>query len=560
MMGSFCVNRTEAAADGAGETLGTINRLATTSQSQRLAEQLRKPGSKESIIPDYEPEKDEEGRPYPEPSFVLKEIEFKGNTVFPSPEFKEFYAPYIGQKVRLENLKKVAIAITKKYRKAGYFLSYAAIPTQTITDGKVKIQVFEGYIDKADIVFEEKTTSPSSRLVGMVQKIRKDRPLHQDTYERYLLLMQELYPNAKGYLEPSGKNKDGAASLRIIIPKSQPVEGSIGGHNYANDTVGPLMSSVGVSVAPFWNPEHRLKANYSQGNSASELWTANVGYTLPLFSEGTSFSVNQLISRSQPRGKVKNFNIKMRDYRSTFTLMHPFVRSRDTNFYGGVELAIQNQRRIHGIINDLFKERSRNLKAFVMVNWKDRLKGANFMRLAGIQGLRILREKQETDPNLTREKGAADRFYFEGEISRMQHIAGPYAIGFYLMGQYAGNALLGIDRYRSNGFPFNGAYPVGALAGDSGLEGKVELNYYNYDIQYFKLLRLFAYLSQVKIWNRNPTNIEQWSESAKGAGCGTQVVMENGLSATLEYGYPFNSPVGGDSITPRVGFNLNWKF
>jgi hemolysin activation/secretion protein len=68
------------------------------------------------------------------------------------------------------------------------------------------------------------------------------------------------------------------------------------------------------------------------------------------------------------------------------------------------------------------------------------------------------------------------------------------------------------------------------------------------------------YFSQMKIWNRHPSSIEHSSESAKGVGVGTQIIMENGISSTLEYGYPFTNPVGNDSMKPQVGLNFNWKF
>tara|TARA_R110002050_G_scaffold44262_1_gene105500 strand:+ start:1629 stop:3365 length:1737 start_codon:yes stop_codon:yes gene_type:complete len=551
---------TFSAADGAGEALATVNRLTEKSIANKISNRLQRVKKPEDLIPDYEPDIEDGDVITQEPYFVLKSIVSVGNKVFESSDFDILYKPYIGQKVKLSDMKKIAVEITKKYRKAGYFLSYAGVPAQTIKDGKVTMQIFEGYIDQVNIIFEEKNKNPSSRLFNLVHKLRKSRPLHQNTYERYLMLIRDLYPAAKGYLEPSHKSTDGAASLKIFIPKNQPIEGSVGVNNFANDTVGPWMQSVNLSIAPFWNPEHRITTSLSKGASLYELTALNLGYQMPVFAEGTTFSINQMISRSNPAGKIKVFKVKMRNYRTTFTLLHPVIRSRDTNMYAGIELAIQNQYKKHGSTDELFKERSRNLKLFTINSWMDQLGGSNFVRLSGIQGLNMLRAKKESSPNLTRVGASSDRFYFEGEISRMQKLAGPFAAGFYITGQYAGAALLDIDRYRSNGFPFNGAYPVGALSGDSGIEGKIELNYYNYDIRYLELFRLFIYVSKMKIWNRHPTTVEKYTESAKGGGIGTQIVMENGLSSTLQYGYPFDSPVGGDPIKPQVGLNVNWKF
>ncbi len=493
-------------------------------------------------------------------SFKLKKVIIERNTVIKTPELKHFWADFLNKEVTFSDLKKVAEKITNFYRKKGYFISYATIPVQEVDNGKVRILIIEGYIDHTEVIFEDKSMNPNQKLVEMVRKIKKEKPLNQSTFERYISLIRDLYPYAKGYLQPSQSNGDGAAELQVVIPKQAYFDGQVSTNNFGSDTIGPWMFGANFETPAPWRREDKLQARYNQGTYASEFYAAGLGYTMSLGTEGTTLGFDALISRSHPTGNIQRFNVATHEDRGGVILLHPFIRSRDANLYGGLEFSSRNQTRQVRFSESTKKERSRDLRFLTIATLQDDIGGQNTLRLSYTQGLRMMNSVDTSYINRTRLRGSSDHSFVEFNVSRLQQIKGPYAVGLYIDGQYANATLLDINRYRSNGYPYNGAYPVGTLSGDSGVEGKIEFNYYNYDIPNLKIMRLFAYLSKVKVWNRHPQAGEFYSESAKGAGLGIQIYSESGLSSTLQYGYPFDKLAGNNRIKPMVGFNINYKF
>ena len=84
---------TFSAADGAGEALATVNRLAEKSIANKISSRLQRVKKPEDLIPDYEPDIEDGDVITQEPYFVLKAIVSVGNKVFESSDFDILYKP-----------------------------------------------------------------------------------------------------------------------------------------------------------------------------------------------------------------------------------------------------------------------------------------------------------------------------------------------------------------------------------------------------------------------------------------------------------------------------------
>lgn len=547
----------------ASEYLGSVDAMKDQSQ-QTSAEELF--AKKKNILPQAEIDKEikkeveaaEKGEKE-EPKFVLKSLSITGNTIVETKDLEEFWKDLMGKEIGFSDLKKVSRKITILYRKKGYFLSYALVPTQKVIDGKVNLRMIEGYVDKAAVAFEEQTQTPSERLKTLIAHLQGERPMKQATYERYILLIRDLYPHARGYLEPSKEHGDGATTLRIVIPKESHIHGNVEVNNYTADSVGPWMGSASIDFPSPLNQEHRIATRYAQGTYMSELTMGGVQYTLPVGFEGATLDVGMEATKGSPQGDIAFMNMKSKSQEYDASFKYPYIRSQDLDVHVGAQFSIENQRRYIGFGNTVYKERSRKFGLFTSVRWDDDIGGRTFANVAFMQGLNVFNAVNESSAHKTRNRGAGKRFYMQTKFNRMQKIAGQFFLGVYLDGQYATASLLGIDRFRSSGLPFSGAYPTGTLSGDSGLEGKLELNYIH-RLENIGDLRFFAYLSKVKIWNRNPNSNEQSAESLKGGGFGCELKTKKNLSFALQYGTPFDKPSDGNSINPHMGAKVGYRF
>lgn len=84
-------------------------------------------------------------------TFVLSAVNIEGATVFSSEELAKTFEPYIASRIGQAELDKIAGDITERYRSAGYLLSYAVVPEQSVSSGIVRIRVIEGFIGKVRI-------------------------------------------------------------------------------------------------------------------------------------------------------------------------------------------------------------------------------------------------------------------------------------------------------------------------------------------------------------------------------------------------------------------------
>lgn len=539
---------------------GVMDQMDRQTGLQRLEEKIAQDRDQPLTLLEAQKKKQPEELGKDFPTFELKRVNLKGNKSIGTDLLKGHWEKFLGQQISLREAQEIADGITQTYREKGYALSFARVPQQAIEKGSVTITVVEGYIDQVIVAFEDKKSKVGTTLSKLIDKIQGEKPLLKAAYERYMLLIRDLYPNAKGYLKASEDNNDGAGTLRVVIPKPKDQGVSVGVNNYMSDSVGPWMMAVTLDRPAPWNSEHQLELRYSQGTYRSELWSEGFGYAFPINGEGTRVGIDVDTVRSRPGGRIKDFDAVTKEDEASVFIMHPFKRSQQLNIYGNLEFEMVNQTRYIRLVDDVKKERSRKVKATLIAQWQDSLRGSNYVNLSGIQGLRMLNSVDMSYEDRTRLRGSAHNLYMRADLRRTQHIKGPFTLGLEFMGQYANSTLLDIDRFRTRGFPFSGAYTPAALSGDSGLESKVELAYTKDELTKIRFLKLFTYFTKVKVWNRHPNAGEQFGEVANGLGCGVQVVLHNNLQATLQYGYPLNGPVGNDSANPQVGFGLNWRF
>ena len=79
-------------------------------------------------------------------TFILGAVNIEGATVFSATELARSFEPYLASQVGQAELDKIVADITDRYRRAGYLLSYAVLPEQSVQSGIVNIRVVEGYI------------------------------------------------------------------------------------------------------------------------------------------------------------------------------------------------------------------------------------------------------------------------------------------------------------------------------------------------------------------------------------------------------------------------------
>ena len=134
----------------------------------------------------------------------------RGSTVYNAEELAKITAPFWANPSRPQADKKIlddaAQAITDRYRKDGYFLSYASTPQQSVSDGNYALEVTMGYV--SEVVLEGEVGPVYSLLQSYLAQIPEKRPLNLSDAERYLQLARDVPGISLSSIFPSGDRRE----------------------------------------------------------------------------------------------------------------------------------------------------------------------------------------------------------------------------------------------------------------------------------------------------------------------------------------------------------------
>ncbi|QDP18490.1 ShlB/FhaC/HecB family hemolysin secretion/activation protein [Sphingomonas xanthus] len=122
-------------------------------------------------------------------TFVLSAVNITGATQFEPRRLASAFEPKLATTVGPEELAQIADAITAIYHEAGYHLSYAVIPQQSVQSGILTIRVVESYV--ADVTVEAPAPSKAA-VLRLVERLKSERPLKTATLNRVLGLVRDI--------------------------------------------------------------------------------------------------------------------------------------------------------------------------------------------------------------------------------------------------------------------------------------------------------------------------------------------------------------------------------
>jgi len=155
----------------------------------------------------------------PQTQVEVKHIQFVGGTRYALDSLSQPFAPLIGKKVPLSQLLAAADTITQRYKHDGYVLSYAYLPADNFHDGTVKVGLVEGYIASTQI--RSDNVQIGRWLSKLAQPMMAEKPLTQDTFERYTLLMNRT-PDTKVSASANNPNNIyGATTLNVDAQRTR---------------------------------------------------------------------------------------------------------------------------------------------------------------------------------------------------------------------------------------------------------------------------------------------------------------------------------------------------
>ena len=484
----------------------------------------------------------------------LKHVAIEGATAFTAQQLAVFYAPYVGKDVTLDVAWTIAAAITEHYRAAGYFLSRAYVPEQRVKDGTIRINVIEGYIGTVAI---NDPVADHAVVAGLIARIKEERPARSETVESCLLRLNDLPGVAfRAVLSPA-TNTDSAVTL-TLIPSPKDTSGSVAFDNYGSRFLGPNETSATVRTSFIPMQQSTLTALSSM--PSRELKYGLIDHSIALPSDLT-LDINGGITSAYPGYRLQALEIKSMAESLNVSLSYQWIRQRQEN------LSIKGGISSKDIANDILytpltRDRIRAMFAGLSYDTTEWTDGYDTVNATITHGVNAFGATHKGDRNSSRAFAIPDFNKLELTVSHQQSLFGAWSLLASATGQAASGTLYSSEEFGYGGQSFGRAFDTSHIAGDSGVNGTLELRYSIPNDNDFFTLQPFGFYDGGVVWN-NAEN-QPYRQSGSSAGTGIRFATLTNQSGTFGIALPLtqdiSTPIYGNKKHYRIFLQLGQEF
>ena len=528
---------------------------------QRVPQPLPEPKDFEVFI--QQTEKTPVNKAVDELEFDLTGVRVEGSSYYSALQVNAMFSHLVGKKVSISDLRGVAEQLEAKYREAGFFLTRVFLPPQQVKNGVFEIRVIEGYISAG--FAEGGNDLTRARMEGLLQNaLVGKKPLNLAALERTLLIANEFPGYAASSMLRQG-NEVGTSELVatiVDVPGSQ----NISINNNSSNVTGPW----GYGYSGVFNNKlgrgEQVSVGVNAGASFDILKSVSLKYAEPLGSSGLIGSMGVLVSEAHPEGSVADSKYASEGSSIAPRLRYPLVRSRDSSVYLESGLTInQTETKIDGAG---FKfDRFTVWDANVVWLYKTQNAGVGNARIGISKGVPFF---GAMDANATSPSVVGFDSQFVKWTYGLQHtyaITPQTSVQMSVNGQVVASntKLLSGEQVSFGGAAVGRGYDGGAISGDSGYGGLLELRY---DLAYRHAallapvqLYLFTDAAEAITHANSATSTDASYKAIASHGFGARFVFVRNITLDLQFSNAVHFYAGPDTRpNPRVTINSSISF
>lgn len=447
-------------------------------------------------------------------TFILSAVNIEGATVFSTEELAQDFQPYLASRVGQTELDKIAADITERYRRAGYILSYAVVPEQSVSSGIVRIRVIEGFIGKVRISGNRQGAAATRNLA---ERLGTDRPLRKATLERTLGLMRDIPGINLVDTRISRSPKNPASHELTVILRSDRIRALAYTDNRGTIDGARLRAYSSFSLASLAVPGDQLQVDlFSVPYEDFRYLYGQVKFSAPLDSDGLRISFSASRGDQFQRFTGLNQNGKSRQF--TAELEYPFLQSRALSLTGHASI---NDWKSEEELGDTLVQRDRLQVARAWLEFSGGSRTRVDGRVGISRGLDLGSVTEKGDPLASRPGASAKFTKFNANVRVVTPVADRLTLRIDTSAQYSTKPLLVPEEFALGGSRIGRAFDFNEISGDHGIGGTVELGYRLPDSKHGpKSIELFAFADGGGTFRKRSSPFipdEQWLASA-GAG------------------------------------------
>jgi hemolysin activation/secretion protein len=442
----------------------------------------------------------------------------------------------------LEELKRIADAITAIYQLDRYILARAYIPKQEITDNVVTIAVIEGEMGDIEVVGDGYY---SKQYTENWFKHLKGRAVKEDEIDRAVLLTTDTPAlNVTPTLKKGKKN--GTADLMINVSDSLPIKLSFDYDNHGN----PLISRDRYAASlQLTDPVigSTLSLLGITGNSMDDTFYGSIDYNLPINFRGTRIGARYInADYLVGSGDAGILGVAGKSRIAGIYISHQGIRSRINNLKTTLGF---DYKHMFEFILDTQRSNDDISAAYLRIDYDgfDKFSGKNYLSLNYSHGFNdFLGSLKEDDPVASRQ-GADGRFdKFNLDYARVQHVWKDLTLFIKGSGQYSFNTLVYAEQFSIGGATTVRGHSLSKYTGDSGYLVSAELYsplpfVGDKTIGGWKISQLFQaviFADHGGVYIIDPIAGEAENNFLSSVGIGARFYLFDRVNLALDVGYP----------------------
>ena len=478
-------------------------------------------------------------------------VSVEGAPEIPPTAFMPVIAPFVGHKLRAQDLQDLLSVVSGVARNQGYVLSHSTIPAQTMSAGVLKVAVDLGRIDRIDLVGD------NSKAVRAILSPLVGRPARQATLERQLLLAADVPGIVIGQVSYL---RDGDTRVLQVEVRHKPVSLQATLDNRGDPTIGPLRMTLAYDLNGILGEERLSFSGQFQVAPAhpDELVSTAARIAYVFNNAGTELVLSGAASHTHPGGRLAayNFSGQLRDVQ--LALDHPLLRGRSASLWLRASIEYQTLDQFLGsavLWRDHAALLGLSINGYAPLAAGRLRAGLSGAWMLGLPGVTLA-----TDPLASRPGAGAGAKILDGWANWEGPLAGAFSARLAFSGQLATAPLPIGQQLGIGGADFGRAYDYAERTGDEGALGSVEL-------QYKLPTTLTGKQGPVVIYGFADAGYVTNLDNALGtgtlvsAGVGSRLSVMQKLRLGLELAFPVNQPrADSNSMAPRVSVNLGTSF
>lgn len=259
-------------------------------------------------------------------SFEVSGFEFMGHTLLSNEELQAIVTPYMGQRLDIDQLKKIADIVGERYRDAGWMVR-VFLPKQDITNGVVKLQIVEAKFGTT--VLQGVQNRVTSAFLSSAIKNAQTSGEHISTrsIDRALLLLNDI-PGLVVAGNLIQGQQAGETNLLLGVDNGPATVGNVSVDNYGSRSTGTerVLASLNINSPLQLGDQLGLTALKTQGSDYQR-----VGYTVPVGYDGLRAGIHATHLNYGLVGEFASLGAKGSSFSTGLDVSYPILRSQPTN-------------------------------------------------------------------------------------------------------------------------------------------------------------------------------------------------------------------------------------